>query len=143
MTLNDYLSLIPSAHSDKPRFLALFTAVLTQSLDLLPLIQSLTAAFNPETAEGPQLDALATQLSLSRALDESDDSLRSRLKTAVLTSHWRGTNESLFALLATLLPDAAYTDNCDLTVTVSDLSIPVPAGIRRFLSAGSDNQPEK
>ena len=132
MTLNDYLSLIPSAHSDKPRFVAFLTAVLTQSLDLLPLIQSLTTAFNPETAEGLQLDALATQLSISRVPDESDASLRARLKTSILSSHWRGTNESLFALLQTLLPDAAYTDNCDLSVTVSDPSVPVPAGIRKI-----------
>ncbi len=26
-----------------------------------------------------------------------------------------------------------YTDNCDPTVTVSDLSIPVPAGIRKYV----------
>ena len=129
MQLSDYLSLIPSNHADKPNYKAFLTAVLTQVLDLAPLVQSMTTAFNPATAVGPWLDALAVQTGITREPGETDTSLRSRLFATILSNHWPGTNESLIALLADLFPDASFNDLQNMKVSVSDPFVPVPSGI--------------
>ena len=70
MTLDDYLSLFPGSTREKPRFMAVASALLQQVIDLQATVGELNAAFSPASAQGVQLDALGESLGLSR-LDTS------------------------------------------------------------------------
>ncbi len=142
-TLPDYLSLFTSAVREKPRFMALASAVLSQAADLLSLVQNgFPEAYALESATGNQLDTLGALLGVPRpSASVSDADYRFLLRARIAAHHWDGTNGSLPAVLARAFSgmDAAMTDNQDGTVTVSlsgdapfppeDL-FPVPAGIR-------------
>ncbi|MBQ9210936.1 MAG: DUF2612 domain-containing protein [Clostridia bacterium] len=142
-TLESYLSLFPPSSRQKPRFLALASAVLGQATDLLRLVQvDFPAAWNLETSSGAALDALGALLNVPRpASDTSDEDYRLLLRARVFAHHWDGTNGSLPALLAAALPgqNIQLLDNQDGTVTAvapTDLPfplrdlIPLPAGVR-------------
>lgn len=144
--LSEYVSLFSPVHQQKPRFMALASAVLSQAADLLFLYRGiLPSAFSPETAEGFQLDTFGLLAGIPRpsaATSDADYRVYLRAKTAL--HHWDGTNGSLPALLAEAFPgmDARLTDNQDGTVTVSFSAssapvpfplkdvFPCPAGIR-------------
>ena len=131
LNLESYLEMFPSATRGKPRFMAMAGAVMTQTAELLELVQTgIPAAYDLETASGAQLDALADLLNVPRPLPS---------RSAV--HHWDGTNESLPEVLAAAFPgrDAKLIDNQDGTVTASvsgnlpfslEELLPVPAGIR-------------
>ena len=141
--LNEYLSLISPVHQEKPRLMALASAVLSQVSDLFSLYgATLPAAFSPETAEGAQLDAISSLLDLARpAPDTSDADQRTLLRARIQARRWDGTNETLPALLSAAFPDrqVCLSDNQDGTVTFScsealpfpaEALLPKPAGIR-------------
>lgn len=143
LTLTDYLSLFPAATQAKQRMMALASAVLSQAVDLLSLVQSeFPEARSIETAVGSQLDALGALLNVPRPLpDTSDAAYRSLLTARISANHWNGTNETLPAALASAFPGAGVRmiDNQDGTVTVSGAEglpfpisemFPCPAGIR-------------
>ena len=67
MDINSYLSLFPGATREKPRFMALVQAVLTQAADLAALVLALPEAYSLGHAAGRQLDCLAAALGLTRA----------------------------------------------------------------------------
>ena len=69
MTLADYLGLITSWHSDKPRFMNT-VAVLTQPLvDAQDLLRQLTADFDLDTAVGVQLDQVGQWIGRTRYIE--------------------------------------------------------------------------
>ena len=140
----DYLSLFPPYQRDKPRFMALARAVLSQAEDLQRLFDTLApAAYSLEAAVGPQLDALGALLNIPRpSPGVSDEDYRFFLRARLAAHHWDGTNGSLPAILAAAFPgrEATLRDNLDGSVTLS-LSgppppfplkelFPVPAGVR-------------
>lgn len=67
-TLNTYLSLIPSQHSDKPKFVALFSAIANSYIAVQQTIVGFLDDFYLETAVGVQLDAVGLWVGLSRVL---------------------------------------------------------------------------
>ena len=136
--LSLHLSLFSPVHQQKPRFMALASAVLSQAADLLSLYRSavlsqaadllslyrsaLPSALSPESAEGFQLDTLGLLAGIPRpSASTSDADYRAYLRAKTALHHWDGTNGSLPALLAEAFPgmDARLTDNQDGTVTAS------------------------
>lgn len=143
LSLESYLELFPPATREKPRFMALARAVMTQAAELLALVQTgIPAAYDLETASGRQLDALGELLNVPRPLPStSDEDYRFLLRARIAVHHWDGTNESLPEVLAAAFPgrEAKLIDNQDGTVTASvsgslpfslEELFPVPAGIR-------------
>ena len=143
LNLESYLEMFPAATREKPRFMALAGAVMTQAAELLALVQTeIPAAYDLESASGRQLDALGELLNVPRPMPStSDEDYRFLLRAKIAVHHWDGTNESLPGVLAAAFPgrDAKLIDNQDGTVTafVSG-NLPfsleercrVPAGVR-------------
>ena len=143
LNLESYLEMFPPATREKPRFMALAGAVLTQAAELVALVQAkIPAAYDLETASGAQLDALGELLNVPRPLPStSDENYRFLLRARIVVHHWDGTNESLPEVLAAAFPgrEAKLIDNQDGTVIASvsgslpfslEELFPVPAGIR-------------
>jgi len=144
-TLNQdfYLNLFTPAVREKPRFMALASAVLSQADDLFALLQSaFPEAYSLDTAVGAGLNLLGAQLGIPRpAPDTPDEDYRFLLRARIAARHWDGTNGTLPAALEEAFPgmSARMIDNMDGTVTISvngelpfppeDL-FPVPAGVR-------------
>ncbi len=143
LSLDTWLSLFPPSVRNKPRFMALAAAVLTQSADLLGLIQSaFPAALSLDSAVGAQLDALGEILNVPRPSASTSDAVyRFLLRARVAVYRWDGTNETLPSVLENAFPDntVQIVDNLDGTVTATvtgtlpfpleDL-LPFPAGVR-------------
>ena len=140
----NYLELFPGASREKQRFMSLVTAVLQQVTELQAVVGEINEAFAPGSAEGTQLEALATSLNLSR-LDTSagatvtDEVFRDFIQKKLVQWSWDGTNGSVAEVVAKIKPGAVETDNQDGTVTVTEASglpapvkelFPVTAGVR-------------
>lgn len=144
-TLDFYLSLFSPSVREKPRFMALAEAVLSQAADVMTfIVDLLPEAFSPEIAVGWQLDALGELLDVPRPGGNAPDGeYRLLLRSRIARHHWDGTNGTLPAVLEAAFPgrNARMTDNQDGTVTCGmdgeipsvftpkDL-FPVPAGVR-------------
>ena len=132
MQLSDYLALFPGASREKARFMALAEALLSQAMDLVPLIASLQSGYSFASAEGVQLDAIAEALGLKRDPGSTDEAFRQHLLAKLLLWTWDGTNEGVPAVLP---QGVTESDNGNGTVTVSPAGtrqdvLPVPAGVR-------------
>lgn len=68
--LTPYLNLIPSQHRDKPRFVAMLSAVLESILGTLQTTLAIPAAFDLDLAIGSQLDVLGLWIGQSRQILE-------------------------------------------------------------------------
>ncbi len=128
----DYLQLFPGASREKPRLMALAEAVLRQAVDLITLIESIQSGFSFATAEGEQLDAIASAIGLSRNPGMTDEAFRAYLLQKLKLWSWDGTNLGVPAVLP---EGVTETDNLNGTVTVSPAGtrqdlLPVPAGVR-------------
>lgn len=64
--ISDYLGLITSEHSDKPKFMATVQAVLQPLVDVINAAQGLPADFDLDVAIGAQLDAVGLWVGISR-----------------------------------------------------------------------------
>ena len=134
MQLSDYLSLFPSASREKPRFMALAEAVLSQVMDLQNLVAQIRAGYSVGSAVGAQLDAVAAAVGLRRESGiESDEAFRQFLLAKLCLWGWDGSNEGVPAALAAQ-PGVTVSDNGNGTVTVSPAGsnpelLPVPAGV--------------
>ena len=146
LTFSDYLSLFSPVHQQKPCFMAMASAVLSQAEDLLTLLQSVfPEARTIDTATGSSLDALSALLHVPRPASASDADYRFLLRGKIAARRWNGTNETLPAILNAALPgmDACCDDTADGSVIVTlsgnppfplkDL-IPVPAGVQLIQS---------
>ncbi|MBR6165279.1 MAG: hypothetical protein IKQ45_05065 [Clostridia bacterium] len=131
----DYTTLFTPHMREKPKFMALASAVLAQVYDLITLIPSLGSGFSFAAAEGVQLDALAGSVSLPRRPGWDDETLRAFLLKKLAVYSWKGTNDTVDEVLAGQT-GAMVSDNCDGTVNISpaDGVFPVPAGIRAVAS---------
>ena len=132
MELSGYLSLFPGASREKPRFMALAEAVLSQTMDLVPLIASLQSGYSFASAEGIRLDAIAGAIGLKRDPGMADEAFRQYLLDKLKLWTWDGTNEGVPAVLP---QGATLSDNGNGTVSVTPSGtradiLPVPAGVR-------------
>ena len=124
MESGDYLALFPGSTREKQRFMAVAEAVLQQVTDLQAVVGEINEAFAPGSAEGTQLEALATSLGLSR-LDTSagasvtDEIFRDFIQKKLIRWSWDGTNGSVPGIVTKLQPGAVETDNQDGTMTIT------------------------
>ena len=143
LNLDFYLNQFTPAIREKPRFMALASAVLSQADDLFTLLQSaFPEAYSLDTAVGAGLNLLGAQLGIPRpAPDTPDEDYRFLLQARIAARHWNGTNGTLPAALEEAFPgmSAQMIDNMDGTVTISvdgelpfppEEMFPVPAGVR-------------
>ena len=139
--MGDYLNLFPPSSLAMPRFAALATVVLQQATDLQALIPALESGFSVGNGVGAQLDALGESAGVPRSSGMTDADYRQLLSMKFDLWGWDGTNETVPALVATMMPGASQADHGDLSVTVSIPSsvslpdepeelFPVPAGVR-------------
>jgi hypothetical protein len=70
MTLSDYLSLITSWHSDKPRFVNTVAALVQPLIDAQDMLAKLTADFDLDTAVGVQLDQVGQWIGRTRYVEQ-------------------------------------------------------------------------
>ena len=134
MQLSDYLALFPSASREKPRFMALAEAVLSQVMDLQNLVSQIRTGYSVGSAAGVQLDAVAAAVGLRRESGiETDVAFRQYLLAKLCLWGWDGSNECVPAALA-VQPGVTVSDNGNGTVSVSPSGmdrelVPVSAGI--------------
>ena len=134
MTLNDYLSLFPGSTREKPRFMAVASALLQQAVDLQAVVEQINAAFAPATALGAQLDALGESLGLSR-LDTTagaaatDEVYRDFILKKMIRWGWNGTNKTVPGIAEQLQAGSFEKDNMNGTVTVTGASTQ-PAAVK-------------
>ena len=146
LSISDYLSLFSPGVREKPRFMALAGAVLSQVDDLLLLVQTgFPAAFSLETAVGVSLDMIGELLDIPRPGPEiSDEDYRFFLKLKIRERKWDGTNETLRPMLEeafTPEKEPRMSDYADFTVVISFTGeedspfekkslFPMPPGVR-------------
>ncbi|MER0986841.1 DUF2612 domain-containing protein [Pseudomonas aeruginosa] len=65
-SLSDYLALITTEHSDKPKYMAMVEAVVQPMVDALNASQGLPADFDLDLAIGAQLDVVGLWVGISR-----------------------------------------------------------------------------
>ena len=124
MALEDYLGLFPGSTREKPRFMAVASALLQQVIDLQAVVGELNAAFSPASAQGVQLDALGESLGLSR-LDTSagaaatDEVYRDFIRKKLIRWGWDGTNKTVPGITERLQVGSVENDNRNGTVTVT------------------------
>lgn len=68
MTLGQYLALVTSFHSQRPRYMNMLAALLQPLVDAQAFLASLTAAFDLDTAVGVQLDIVGQWIGRTRYL---------------------------------------------------------------------------
>jgi hypothetical protein len=66
--LNDYTTLITSAHRDKPRFMATIGALAQPLVDQMNLLGKLPGKFDLDVAVGEQLDMIGTWVGVTRRI---------------------------------------------------------------------------
>jgi len=67
-TVEGWLSLVTSAHSDKPKFIASLTAFLQPLADNVEVLDSFSQAFDLDIAQGVQLDVIGQWVGVTRYL---------------------------------------------------------------------------
>lgn len=110
-TLDTYLALIPAEHSDKPKFVALFSAIANSYIAVQQTIAGFVDDFYLETAIGVQLDAVGLWVGVSRILKEPITGIFFTFDSAVVGETWdTGIWKSQFAPGDALyvLPDNLY-----------------------------------
>jgi len=70
MTLNEYLSLITSWHSDKPRYVNTVAALIQPLVDAQDMLRQLTEDFDLDTAVGVQLDQVGQWIGRTRFISQ-------------------------------------------------------------------------
>ena len=132
LSLDFYLSLFPASSREKPRFLALASAVLSQAADLLSLIQTdFLSAFDMNSASGVQLDVLGALLNVPRPMPSTPDAdYRILLRARAAVNHWDGTNGSLPAVLESAFPG----QSARLMIIWMGLLLPSFPALSRLLS---------
>lgn len=150
-----YLDLITSEHRDKPKYIAMVTALLQPSDDIFALGITIDDEFDVDLAVGKQEDTLGEIVDMDRTLPYQpisapsavmdNENYRAMIKAKIAKNMWRGGIEDMEdvwqALFGTRI---AIQDNQDMTITVSlnpysgmlrenllhELIIPKPQSVR-------------
>lgn len=150
-----YLNLITSEYRDKPKYIAMLTALLQPSDDIFALGVTIGDEFDADLAVGKQEDVLGDVVKIDRTLPYQpisspspvmdNESYRALIKAQIAKNLWKGGIEDMEdvwqALFGTRI---AIQDNQDMTITVSlnpysgmlrenllhELIIPKPQSVR-------------
>lgn len=150
-----YLNLITSEYRDKPKYIAMLTALLQPSDDIFALGVTVGDEFDADLAVGKQEDVLGDVVKIDRTLPYQpisspspvmdNESYRALIKAQIAKNLWRGGIEDMEEVWQTLFGTRiAIQDNQDMTITVSlnpysgmlrenllhELIIPKPQSVR-------------
>lgn len=150
-----YLNLITSEHRDKPKYIAMLTALLQPSDDIFALGVTIGDEFDADLAVGKQEDVLGDVVKMDRTLPYQpisssspvmdNESYRALIKAQIAKNLWKGGIEDMEEVWQTLFGTRiAIQDNQDMTITVSlnpyggmlrenllhELIIPKPQSVR-------------
>ena len=125
-----YLNLITSEHRDKPKYIAMLTALLQPSDDIFALGVTIGDEFDADLAVGKQEDVLGDVVKIDRTLPYQpisspspvmdNESYRALIKAQIAKNLWRGGIEDMEEVWQTLFGTRiAIQDNQDMTITVS------------------------
>ena len=144
MILEDYLSLFPGNTREKPRLMAVASAVLAQVMDLQDVIPEILQAYSLDNAAGATLDQIAASLGLSRhdttvGAGASDATFRKYIRDKLILWSWDGTNKSAGEISDKISAHSFVRDNQNGSVTVQNAGsipaedkkiFPIPGGVR-------------
>lgn len=125
-----YLNLITSEHRDKPKYIAMLTALLQPSDDIFALGVTIGDEFDADLAVGKQEDVLGDVVKIERTLPYQpistpspvmdNESYRALIKAQIAKNLWKGGIEDMEEVWQTLFGTRiAIQDNQDMTITVS------------------------
>ena len=153
----EYIKLITSEHTTKPKFVAYVKAFLDMCSPMVDCYNDYAILFMLDTAEGDQLDILGELAGITRNLPISGTDIPARLndlyfrkviKAKILQNHWDGTRAGLDKIIEQLYPELAYeiVDNQDMSYAITLLTddldaveqalifnnyiLPKPSGVR-------------
>jgi hypothetical protein len=128
--IDDALKLVASQHRNKPKFIALLTAVL-QPVDAIgTLMENLHTYFDLDGAMGVQMDILGQVVGVSRALNFQpsggaspvleDDLYQLILKAKIAKNQWNGTTEQIIEIWNNLFPQIylIISDNQNMSMSI-------------------------
>ncbi len=127
MTIQDYLGLVTSEHSNKPNFMGWLTANLQMVEDNTIAAASMIGAFDVNTAIGNQLDVVGLIVGQPRNIGVpitgassvlDDDHYRLVLKARTARNNWDGTIPSIYEIWNNAFPvePLQLIDNQDMTM---------------------------
>lgn len=125
-----YLNLITSEYRDKPKYIAMLTALLQPSDDIFSLGVTIGDEFDADLAVGKQEDVLGDVVKMDRTLPYQpisapspvmdNESYRALIKAQIAKNLWKGGIEDMEEVWQTLFGTRiAIQDNQDMTITVS------------------------
>ena len=125
-----YLNLITSEYRDKPKYIAMLTALLQPSDDIFALGITIGDEFDADLAVGKQEDVLGDVVKIDRTLPYQpisspspvmdNESYRALIKAQIAKNLWKGGIEDMEEVWQTLFGTRiAIQDNQDMTITVS------------------------
>ncbi len=125
-----YLNLITSEYRDKPKYIAMLTALLQPSDDIFALGVTIGDEFDADLAVGKQEDVLGDVVQMDRTLPYQpistpspvmdNESYRALIKAQIAKNLWKGGIEDMEEVWQTLFGTRiAIQDNQDMTITVS------------------------
>lgn len=110
MTVDDYLALVTSEHSDRPKYMASLRAALEQIVPAVALLQAIEDSFDIDSAVGVQLDILGEWIGRSRIVNTPITGVYFSWGDTVATGWqsgvWKGQFDPVTGL--TSLPDDSY-----------------------------------
>lgn len=128
--LDNYTKLITSQHRDKPKYMAIVTALLSYSDDIFSLGVGMDDEFDVMLATGTQEDTLGILIGVERTIDFQPDkglspvldnaAYRTLLRAKIAQNMWKGGIMDLKDLWAVLFGSGIVVqDNQDMTIDVA------------------------
>lgn len=140
--INKYLNRITSEHADKPNFVAFVTSLLNPLIDAQKFFQQLITAFDIDSAEGVQLDAVGLWVGRTRQVAVPISGVFFSMDIAGLgfdQGYWKGQFDPDTGI--TELDDETYRQLLKAKIIMNswDGSIPVAASALNELFGGNPN----
>lgn len=145
--LDNYLKLITSQHRDKPKYMAMVTALLRPSDDIFALAATMDDEFDVMLATGIQEDIVGILVSANRTLDFQPDkglspildnaAYRILLQAKIAQNMWKGGIMDLRDLWTTLFGEGIIIqDNQDMTIDVVVIGSSFDQIVRNMIQKG-------
>ncbi|WP_301962269.1 DUF2612 domain-containing protein [uncultured Megasphaera sp.] len=145
--LDNYLKLITSQHRDKPKYMAMVTALLRPSDDIFALAATMDDEFDVMLATGVQEDVVGMLVGTNRTLDFQPDkgldpvldnaAYRMLLQAKIAQNMWKGGIMDLRDLWATIFGNGIILqDNQNMTIDVVVIGNSFDQIVRNMIQKG-------
>lgn len=145
--LDNYLKLITSQHRDKPKYMAMVTALLRPSDDIFALAAMMDDEFDVMLATGVQEDIVGVLVGANRTLDFQPDkglspildnaAYRILLQSKIAQNMWKGGIMDLRDLWTTLFGEGIVVqDNQNMTIDVVVIGSSFDQIVRNMIQKG-------